>query len=80
MPLPWIACEMAGFREFVDNPGRLRRFTDILSTSSLTELDLYLSLAGYIVYIRYFCHRNVPDAQVLSSYVQQLHKGRSILK
>ncbi|MDO9107256.1 MAG: cytochrome ubiquinol oxidase subunit I [Methylovulum sp.] len=50
IPLPWIACEMGWFvAEFGRQPWTIAEILPtFLSASSLTELDLYLSLAGYI--------------------------------
>jgi cytochrome d ubiquinol oxidase subunit I len=50
IPLPWIASELGWFvAEFGRQPWTIAEILPtFLSTSSLTELDIYLSLSGYI--------------------------------
>lgn len=51
MPLPWIACETGWFvAEFGRQPWTIAEILPtFLSSSTLSELDLWLSLAGYFI-------------------------------
>ena len=79
MPLPWIACEMGWFvAEFGRQPWTIAEILPtFLSASSLTELDLYLSLAGYIGLYTVFL---VIEVFLMLKFIKlgpsSLHKGR----
>jgi cytochrome d ubiquinol oxidase subunit I len=79
MPLPWIACEMGWFvAEFGRQPWTIAEILPtFLSASSLTELDLYLSLAGYIGLYTVFL---VIEMFLMLKFIKlgpsSLHKGR----
>ena len=79
MPLPWIACEMGWFvAEFGRQPWTIAEvLPTFLSASSLTELDLYLSLAGYIGLYTVFL---VIEMFLMLKFIKlgpsSLHKGR----
>jgi cytochrome d ubiquinol oxidase subunit I len=79
MPLPWIACEMGWFvAEFGRQPWTIAEILPtFLSASSLTELDLYLSLAGYISLYTVFL---VIEMFLMLKFIKlgpsSLHKGR----
>jgi cytochrome d ubiquinol oxidase subunit I len=79
MPLPWIASEMGWFvAEFGRQPWTIAEILPtFLSASSLTELDVYLSLAGYIGLYTVFL---VIEVFLMLKYIKlgpsSLHKGR----
>ncbi|TAN68793.1 MAG: cytochrome bd-I ubiquinol oxidase subunit CydA [Methylobacter sp.] len=79
MPLPWIACEMGWFvAEFGRQPWTIAEILPtFLSTSSLTELDIYLSLAGYIGLYTVFL---IIELFLMLKFIKlgpsSLHKGR----
>ncbi len=79
MPLPWIACEAGWFvAEFGRQPWTIAEILPtFLSVSSLTELDLYLSLAGYICLYTVFL---VIEMFLMLKFIKlgpsSLHKGR----
>ncbi len=79
MPLPWIASEMGWFvAEFGRQPWTIAEILPtFLSASSLTELDVYLSLAGYIGLYTVFL---VIEVFLMLKFVKlgpsSLHKGR----
>jgi cytochrome d ubiquinol oxidase subunit I len=79
MPLPWIASEMGWFvAEFGRQPWTIAEILHtFLSASSLTELDVYLSLAGYIGLYTVFL---VIEVFLMLKFIKlgpsSLHKGR----
>jgi cytochrome d ubiquinol oxidase subunit I len=79
MPLPWIASEMGWFvAEFGRQPWTIAEILPtFLSASSLTELDVYLSLAGYIGLYTVFL---IIEVFLMLKYIKlgpsSLHKGR----
>ena len=79
MPLPWIASEMGWFvAEFGRQPWTIAEILPtFLSASSLTELDVYLSLAGYIGLYTVFL---VIEVFLMLKFIKlgpsSLHKGR----
>lgn len=79
IPLPWIACEMGWFvAEFGRQPWTIAEILPtFLSSSSLTELDIYLSLAGYIGLYTVFL---IIEMFLMLKFVKlgpsSLHKGR----
>ncbi|MCX7089074.1 MAG: cytochrome ubiquinol oxidase subunit I [Methylococcales bacterium] len=79
MPLPWIACETGWFvAEFGRQPWTIAEILPtFLSASSLTELDMYLSLAGYIGLYTLFL---VIELFLMLKFIKlgpsSLHKGR----
>ena len=79
MPLPWIASEMGWFvAEFGRQPWTIAEILPtFLSVSSLTELDVYLSLAGYIGLYTVFL---VIEVFLMLKFIKlgpsSLHKGR----
>ncbi|MCX7085567.1 MAG: cytochrome ubiquinol oxidase subunit I [Methylococcales bacterium] len=79
MPLPWIACESGWFvAEFGRQPWTIAEILPtFLSASSLTELDLYISLASYISLYTIFL---VIEMFLMLKFIKQgpssLHKGR----
>jgi len=79
IPLPWIACEMGWFvAEFGRQPWTIAEILPtFLSASSLTELDLYLSLSGYLSLYTVFL---VIELFLMLKFIKQgpssLHKGR----
>lgn len=79
IPLPWIACEMGWFvAEFGRQPWTIAEILPtFLSASSLTELDLYLSLSGYISLYTVFL---VIELFLMLKFIKlgpsSLHKGR----
>lgn len=79
MPLPWIACETGWFvAEFGRQPWTIAEvLPTFLSASSLTELDLYLSLAGYLGLYTLFL---VIELFLMLKFIKlgpsSLHKGR----
>ncbi|MDD5630610.1 MAG: cytochrome ubiquinol oxidase subunit I [Methylococcales bacterium] len=79
MPLPWIACEMGWFvAEFGRQPWTIAEILPtFLSASSLTELDLYLSLAGYIgLYSVFLAIEVFLMLKFIKLGPSSLHKGR----
>ena len=79
MPLPWIACEMGWFvAEFGRQPWTIAEILPtFLSASSLTELDLYLSLAGYIgLYTLFLVIEMFLMLKFIKLGPSSLHKGR----
>ncbi|MDD5265928.1 MAG: cytochrome ubiquinol oxidase subunit I [Methylococcales bacterium] len=79
MPLPWIACEMGWFvAEFGRQPWTIAEILPtFLSASSLTELDLYLSLAGYIgLYSVFLAIEAFLMLKFITLGPSSLHKGR----
>jgi cytochrome d ubiquinol oxidase subunit I len=79
MPLPWIASEMGWFvAEFGRQPWTIAEILPtFLSASSLTELDVYLSLAGYIGLYTVFL---IIEVFLMLKFIKlgpsSLHKGR----
>lgn len=79
MPLPWIACESGWFvAEFGRQPWTIAEILPtFLSASSLTELDLYISLASYISLYTIFLF---IEMFLMLKFIKQgpssLHKGR----
>jgi cytochrome d ubiquinol oxidase subunit I len=79
MPLPWIASEMGWFvAEFGRQPWAIAEILPtFLSASSLTDLDLYLSLAGYISLYTVFL---IIEMFLMLKFIKlgpsSLHKGR----
>jgi len=79
MPLPWIASEMGWFvAEFGRQPWTIAEILPtFLSTSTLTELDIYLSLAGYISLYTVFL---IIEMFLMIKFIKlgpsSLHKGR----
>jgi cytochrome bd ubiquinol oxidase subunit I len=79
MPLPWIACETGWFvAEFGRQPWTIAEvLPTFLSASSLTELDLYLSLAGYLGLYTLFL---VIELFLMLKFIKlgpsSLHQGR----
>ena len=79
IPLPWIACEMGWFvAEFGRQPWTIAEILPtFLSASSLTELDLYLSLSGYLSLYTVFL---VIELFLMLKFIKlgpsSLHKGR----
>ncbi len=79
MPLPWIACETGWFvAEFGRQPWTIAEILPtFLSVSSLTELDLYLSLAGYIsLYTLFLAIEMFLMLKFIKQGPSSLHKGR----
>jgi len=79
MPLPWIASEMGWFvAEFGRQPWTIAEILPtFLSASSLTELDLYLSLAGYIgLYTVFLIIEMFLMLKFIKLGPSSLHKGR----
>jgi len=79
MPLPWIACELGWFvAEFGRQPWTIAEvLPTFLSTSSLTELDIYLSLAGYIgLYTVFLAIEMFLMLKFIKLGPSSLHKGR----
>ena len=78
-PLPWIACETGWFvAEFGRQPWTIAEILPtFLSVSSLTELDLYLSLAGYIsLYTLFLAIELFLMIKFIKQGPSSLHKGR----
>jgi cytochrome d ubiquinol oxidase subunit I len=79
IPLPWIACEMGWFvAEFGRQPWTIAEvLPTFLSASSLTEWDLYISLAGYIsVYTVFLVIELFLMLKFIKLGPSSLHKGR----
>ncbi len=79
IPLPWIACETGWFvAEFGRQPWSIAEILPtFLSVSSLTELDLYLSLAGYIsLYTLFLAIELFLMLKFIKQGPSSLHKGR----
>ncbi len=79
IPLPWLACEMGWFvAEFGRQPWTIAEILPtFLSVSSLTELDLYLSLAGYIgLYTLFLIIEMFLMIKFIKLGPSSLHKGR----
>ena len=79
IPLPWIACETGWFvAEFGRQPWTIAEILPtFLSVSSLTELDLYLSLAGYIsLYTLFLAIELFLMIKFIKQGPSSLHKGR----
>ncbi|MFA6164409.1 MAG: cytochrome ubiquinol oxidase subunit I [Methylobacter sp.] len=79
MPLPWIASEMGWFvAEFGRQPWTIAEILPtFLSTSSLTELDIYLSLSGYIgLYTVFLIIEMFLMLKFIKLGPSSLHKGR----
>ncbi|MDO9424592.1 MAG: cytochrome ubiquinol oxidase subunit I [Methylobacter sp.] len=79
MPLPWIASELGWFvAEFGRQPWTIAEILPtFLSASSLTELDLYLSLAGYIgLYTVFLIIEMFLMLKFIKLGPSSLHKGR----
>ena len=79
IPLPWIACETGWFvAEFGRQPWTIAEILPTyLSVSSLTELDLYLSLAGYIsLYTLFLAIELFLMIKFIKQGPSSLHKGR----
>jgi cytochrome d ubiquinol oxidase subunit I len=79
MPLPWIACETGWFvAEFGRQPWSIAEILPtFLSASSLSELDLYLSLAGYIgLYTVFLGIELFLMLKFIKLGPSSLHKGR----
>ncbi|HEY5140354.1 MAG TPA: cytochrome ubiquinol oxidase subunit I, partial [Methylococcales bacterium] len=79
MPLPWIASEMGWFvAEFGRQPWTIAEILPtFLSASSLTELDLYLSLGGYIgLYTVFLIIEMFLMLKFIKLGPSSLHKGR----
>jgi cytochrome d ubiquinol oxidase subunit I len=79
MPLPWIACEMGWFvSEFGRQPWTIAEvLPTFLSASSLTELDLYLSLSSYIgLYTVFLAIEMFLMLKFIKLGPSSLHKGR----
>ncbi|MEE9339307.1 MAG: cytochrome ubiquinol oxidase subunit I [Methylococcaceae bacterium] len=79
MPLPWIACETGWFvAEFGRQPWTIAEvLPTFLSASSLTEWDIILSLAGYIILYTVFL---IIEIFLMMKFIKlgpsSLHKGR----
>ncbi len=79
MPLPWIACETGWFvAEFGRQPWTIAEvLPTFLSASSLTEWDIILSLAGYIILYTVFL---IIELFLMMKFIKlgpsSLHKGR----
>ncbi len=79
IPIPWIACEMGWFvAEFGRQPWTIAEILPtFLSVSSLTELDIYLSLAGYIgIYTLFLIIEMFLMIKFIKLGPSSLHKGR----
>jgi cytochrome d ubiquinol oxidase subunit I len=79
IPLPWIACETGWFvAEFGRQPWTIAEvLPTFLSASSLTELDLYLSLAGYLgLYTVFLLIEMFLMLKFIKLGPSSLHKGR----
>ncbi len=79
MPLPWIACETGWFvAEFGRQPWTIAEvLPTFLSASSLTEWDIILSLAGYIIlYTVFFIIEIFLMMKFIKLGPSSLHKGR----
>ncbi len=79
IPIPWIACETGWFvAEFGRQPWTIAEILPtFLSVSSLTELDLYLSLAGYIsLYTLFLAIEMFLMLKFIKQGPSSLHKGR----
>lgn len=79
MPLPWIACETGWFvAEFGRQPWTIAEvLPTFLSASSLTEWDIILSLAGYIIlYTLFFIIEMFLMLKFIKLGPSSLHKGR----
>ncbi|MGZ5050299.1 MAG: cytochrome ubiquinol oxidase subunit I [Methylobacter sp.] len=79
LPLPWIASEMGWFvAEFGRQPWTIAEILPtFLSTSSLTELDIYLSLSGYIaLYTVFLAIEMFLMLKFIKLGPSSLHKGR----
>jgi cytochrome d ubiquinol oxidase subunit I len=79
IPLPWIACETGWFvAEFGRQPWTIAEvLPTFLSASSLTELDLYLSLAGYLgLYSAFLLIEMFLMLKFIKLGPSSLHKGR----
>lgn len=79
IPLPWIACETGWFvAEFGRQPWTIAEvLPTFLSASSLTELDLYLSLASYIgIYTLFLIIEMFLMLKFIKAGPSSLHKGR----
>lgn len=79
MPLPWIACELGWFvAEFGRQPWTIAGILPtFLSASTLTEFDLYVSLAGFFVFYSVFL---LLEMFLMLKFIRlgpsSLHKGR----
>jgi len=79
IPLPWIACEMGWFvAEVGRQPWTIAEILPtFLSASSLSEMDLYISLAGYVGLYTVFL---VIEMFLMLKFIKlgpsSLHKGR----
>ncbi|MFK5948533.1 MAG: cytochrome ubiquinol oxidase subunit I [Methylococcales bacterium] len=79
VPLPWIACETGWFvAEFGRQPWSIAEvLPTFLSTSSLTEWDIILSLSGYILFYTIFL---VIEMFLMLKYIKlgpsSLHRRR----
>ena len=79
IPIPWIACEMGWFvAEFGRQPWTIAEILPtFLSVSSLTELDIYLSLAGYIgIYTLFLIIEMFLMIKFIKLGPSSLHTGR----
>lgn len=79
VPLPWIACETGWFvAEFGRQPWTIAEvLPTFMSASTLTEMDLYLSLSGYFIFYSIFL---CIEVFLMHKYIKRgpssLHKGR----
>ncbi len=79
VPLPWVACETGWFvAEFGRQPWSIAEvLPTFLSTSSLTEWDIILSLSGYILFYTIFL---VIEMFLMLKYIKlgpsSLHRRR----
>ncbi|MGR8933013.1 MAG: cytochrome ubiquinol oxidase subunit I [Gammaproteobacteria bacterium] len=79
IPLPWIACEVGWFvAEYGRQPWTIAEMLPtFLSSSSLSELDLYLSLSGYIgLYTLFLAIEIFLMLKFIKQGPSSLHKGR----
>jgi len=79
IPLPWIACEMGWFvAEVGRQPWTIAEILPtFLSASSLSEMDLYISLAGYVgLYTVFLIIEMFLMLKFIKLGPSSLHKGR----
>jgi cytochrome d ubiquinol oxidase subunit I len=79
LPLPWIACEMGWLvAELGRQPWTIAEILPtFLSTSSLSEWDLYISLSGFIaIYTTFLAIEMFLMLKFIKLGPSSLHKGR----
>lgn len=79
MPLPWIACETGWFvAEFGRQPWTIaEQLPTFLSVSGLSEMDLMISLSGYVgLYTAFLMIEMFLMIKFIKAGPSSLHKGR----